>query len=69
MTVQINTISGLSLTVFIILSYLDTTRDPRPGEENGKHYHFIEVDIMKEKIQDGEFIEHAQFSDNYYGTR
>ncbi|CAK9822531.1 Guanylate kinase [Anthophora retusa] len=45
-----------------------TTRAPRPGEENGKHYHFTTVDKMQKQIKEGEFIETAVFSGNMYGT-
>ena len=46
-----------------------TTRKPRPGEENGKHYYFTSKEEMKKQIEQGEFIETATFSDNLYGTR
>lgn len=46
-----------------------TTRKPRPGEENGVHYHFVERDVMKAAIDNGEFLETAEFSGNMYGTR
>ena len=45
-----------------------TTRDPRPGEENGVHYHFLDVDTFREWIGRDEFLEHAEFVGNYYGT-
>lgn len=45
-----------------------TTRDPRPGEEDGVHYHFLNVDTFKEWIERDEFLEHAEFVGNYYGT-
>ncbi|KAK0202883.1 guanylate kinase [Desarmillaria ectypa] len=45
-----------------------TTRDPRPGEVNGKQYHFVTVDKFQELLGQGAFIEHAQFSGNLYGT-
>ncbi|KAF8633919.1 hypothetical protein AX15_001104 [Amanita polypyramis BW_CC] len=45
-----------------------TTRDPRPGEVNGQNYHFIARQKFLDLIQEGAFIEHAQFSGNYYGT-
>lgn len=45
-----------------------TTRSPRPGEENGKHYHFTTQEEMKAAIERGEFIESATFSNNMYGT-
>lgn len=46
-----------------------TTRKPRPGEENGVHYHFVTIDDMQAGIKNGDFIETAVFSGNMYGTR
>lgn len=46
-----------------------TTRKPRPGEENGIHYHFVTVEEMQQAIENGDFIENAVFSGNMYGTR
>ncbi|XP_069770996.1 guanylate kinase isoform X2 [Narcine bancroftii] len=45
-----------------------TTRNPRPGEENGKDYHFVSREEMLRGIEAGEFIESAEFSGNLYGT-
>uniref|UniRef100_A0A3B4TAG9 Guanylate kinase n=1 Tax=Seriola dumerili TaxID=41447 RepID=A0A3B4TAG9_SERDU len=45
-----------------------TTRNPRPGEEDGKDYHFTTREAMEEGISKGEFIENAEFSGNMYGT-
>ncbi|KAK7145815.1 hypothetical protein R3I93_013523 [Phoxinus phoxinus] len=45
-----------------------TTRNPRPGEEDGKDYHFVTRENMQEGIDKGEFIENAEFSGNMYGT-
>ncbi|UDQ97988.1 guanylate kinase [Lentisphaerota bacterium WC36G] len=45
-----------------------TTRSPRPGEENGVAYHFIEKENFIQRIENNEFIEYAQVFDNYYGT-
>lgn len=45
-----------------------TTRAPRAGEENGKQYHFIARSDFQKMIDDGSFIEHAEFSGNLYGT-
>uniref|UniRef100_A0A8C6APY8 Guanylate kinase n=1 Tax=Monodon monoceros TaxID=40151 RepID=A0A8C6APY8_MONMO len=45
-----------------------TTRDPRPGEENGKDYYFVTREVMQRDIAAGDFIEHAEFSGNLYGT-
>lgn len=46
-----------------------TTRTPRPGEEDGTHYHFTDKEKMQKQIKNGEFIESATFSGNLYGTR
>jgi len=45
-----------------------TTRHPRPGEINGKDYYFVEKDTMQKSIANGEFLEHASFGGNLYGT-
>ncbi|KAM4605631.1 guanylate kinase isoform 1-T1 [Polymixia lowei] len=45
-----------------------TTRNPRPGEENGKDYHYVTRDVMQAGIDKGDFIENAEFSGNMYGT-
>jgi guanylate kinase len=45
-----------------------TTRAPRPGEENGVHYHFVEKSLMEREIADGKFLEHANVHLNIYGT-
>uniref|UniRef100_D3TPC3 guanylate kinase n=3 Tax=Glossina TaxID=44049 RepID=D3TPC3_GLOMM len=45
-----------------------TTRKPRPAEQDGVHYNFVEKDVMKKMIANGEFIESATFSGNMYGT-
>lgn len=45
-----------------------TTRDPRPGEENGVHYHFLSEDTFRYWIAQEEFLEYAQYVGNFYGT-
>ena len=45
-----------------------TTRRPRAGEKDGVDYYFVSRDEMLRRIGDGEFIEHAEFSGNIYGT-
>ena len=45
-----------------------TTRLPRTGEEDGKHYHFVEKEQMERDIELGEFIEYAHVHTNIYGT-
>ena len=50
------------------MSVSATTRSPRPGEIDGKHYFFISKDKFGSMIDQGEFLEHAKVFDNYYGT-
>ncbi|XP_076667340.1 guanylate kinase isoform X3 [Andrena cerasifolii] len=45
-----------------------TTRAPRPGEEDGKHYYFTTKEKMRRQVEQGEFLETATFSGNMYGT-
>jgi len=45
-----------------------TTRSPRVGETNGKEYHFTTRDKFLSLVDEGGFIEYAQFSGNLYGT-
>jgi guanylate kinase len=45
-----------------------TTRDPRPGEVNGKDYHFVEKETMQKQIEEGKFVEYANVHTNIYGT-
>lgn len=52
----------------VALSVSATTRQPRPGEENGVHYYFLtKVDFLK-KVEEGNMLEYAQYNQNYYGT-
>ncbi|MCQ2541487.1 MAG: guanylate kinase [Lachnospiraceae bacterium] len=50
------------------LSVSMTTRQPRPGEENGKSYFFVDKETFEKTIEEGGLIEHACYCDNYYGT-
>jgi len=50
------------------VSVSHTTRDMRPGEVDGQHYHFIAVDQFKKNISRNEFYEYAEVFGNYYGT-
>ena len=45
-----------------------TTRDPRPGEQDGVDYHFVTREQMKRDIDAGLFVEHAEVHGNLYGT-
>jgi guanylate kinase len=45
-----------------------TTRAPRGSEQNGKQYHFVSRVEFEQMVRDGEFLEHADFDGNCYGT-
>ena len=45
-----------------------TTRAPRSGEQNGREYHFIDVQQFLAMRERGEFAEWAEVHDNFYGT-
>src|SRR3954468_22272328 len=45
-----------------------TTRAPREGEEDGRHYFFVSVEEFRQRIEAGAFLEWAVVHGNYYGT-
>ena len=45
-----------------------TTRQPRPGEVNGKDYYFVSKEEFEQHIREGQMLEYAKYVDNYYGT-
>jgi len=52
----------------IRVSISSTTRSPRPGEEDGRAYHFVDVQHFLDMVGRGEFLEWAEVHGNYYGT-
>ena len=50
------------------LSISATTRQPRPGEENGREYFFVTNEEFEKLIWDNGLIEHAGYVNHYYGT-
>ena len=50
------------------LSVSATTRSPRPGERDGVDYHFLTLPEFNDRVADGDFVEHAEYSGNRYGT-
>lgn len=50
------------------LSVSATTREPRPGEVDGREYYFLTKEKFLKMIEKDEFLEYAQYADNYYGT-
>jgi guanylate kinase len=52
----------------IELSVSATTRAPREGERPGREYHFLTREEFNERVERGEFVEHAEYAGNRYGT-
>lgn len=50
------------------MSVSATTRQPRPGEEHGKHYFFVSREEFQELVDGGKMLEHAEYVGNCYGT-
>jgi guanylate kinase len=50
------------------LSVSATTREPRPGEVDGRDYHFMTPAEFESRVKAGDFLEHATYSGNRYGT-
>ena len=58
----------IATTNDLAVSISHSTRKPRPGESDGQHYHFGSREIFADMIKKGEFLEHAEVFENYYGT-
>lgn len=52
----------------VAISVSFTTRPPRPGETDGREYHFVDEATFHRMAAAGEFLEHAHVFDHYYGT-
>ncbi len=52
----------------IAMSVSATTRQPRPGEVDGRDYHFVGIERFQRMVAAGDFLEHARVFDNFYGT-
>ena len=64
-----DTLCNLYLCFPLVPFTPDTTRSPRPGEVNGRDYHFVSsVEQMEADIQAHLFIEAGRYKDNLYGT-
>jgi len=59
-------LAALGISATISVSY--TTRAPRPGEQDGVHYHFVDEAAFQAMIGRGEFFEHAEVFGKRYGT-
>lgn len=64
------TVNGMLLKDYpdFAFSVSATTRAPRPGEENGKQYHFLNREEFEEQIKNNGVIEYTEYCGNYYGT-
>ena len=51
-----------------VFSISRTTRYMRPGEVDGEDYYFVTKDFFKEKIEENDFLEHAEYCGEFYGT-
>ncbi len=58
----------LATTDDLVVSVSHTTRQPRRGEIDGKHYYFTDKDTFMSLVAQAEFLEHAEVFGNYYGT-
>lgn len=52
----------------VVMSISVTTRQPRPGEADGRDYYFVSEKEFEQMVQRGDLLEHARVFDNYYGT-
>ena len=52
----------------LYVSVSATTRAPRAGEEDGVHYHFLDLETFRTWADRDEFLEHAEYVGNFYGT-
>ena len=52
----------------IVDSVSATTREPREGEQDGREYFFISRQEFERRVKNNDFLEHAEFSGNCYGT-
>ena len=64
-TVVFKALEGRSDVCFSVSA---TTRKPRPNEVDGREYFFVEPDKFKEMVANDEFLEHAEYIANSYGT-
>ncbi len=52
----------------VTVSVSHATRPMRPGEVDGRDYHFVSIEEFERMVEAGEFLEYAKVFDNYYGT-
>jgi guanylate kinase len=62
----VNALLAKDAAIALSISY--TTRPPRPGEQDGREYHFVTLDDFKARRAKGEFLESAEVHGNFYAT-
>lgn len=62
----VNALLAQDTNLHLSISY--TTRPPRPMEQNGREYHFVNIDEFKQLRDQGEFLEWAKVHGNFYAT-
>jgi len=65
-TTLVNALIAADSNVTVSISH--TTRNQRPGEEDGVNYHFINRQAFQDMIDEDAFLEKAEVFDNFYGT-
>ncbi len=65
-TTLVRMLLGSESAVHLSISF--TTRSPRPGEQNGREYHFVDAETFRGMIDRHEFLEWAEVHGNFYGT-
>jgi len=65
-TSLVNALLSCNRQINLSVSY--TTRQPRPGEVNGKDYHFVSRETFLSMAKNGDFLESAEVYGNLYGT-
>ena len=65
-TIREKAMEDKSLNLFYSISM--TTRNPRPGEQNGREYYFVSKEEFQRNIENGNLLEWAEFVGNRYGT-
>jgi guanylate kinase len=58
----------MALDANLTLSVSYTTRPPRPGEQDGREYHFVDAGTFLSMLERAEFLESAEVHGNHYGT-
>lgn len=65
-TSLVNALLARDTSIKVSISH--TTRTKRPGEEDGRDYHFVDASVFQQMVANGDFLEHAEVFGNFYGT-